>query len=319
MLTIFDEPLSEAHTTKYRTIIMEHTGSSNKTARQRKPVGPQELIQMHQHDGKRSTTEVEHENASCPQHLVRICTKAQQKAALRVSMEDDDTFTMFQWSDKAMDQNEKSIDFDKAMDQNEKSIQPPALRYQISREDDDMFTMFQWSDKVMDQNEKSIDCEREKYQKILRQDSLKKRTPISTGDIFEEEECGRLYDAARKRELQGYTALFGLHFRRVSNTFGASLLDRNQFSRLCPGSMSSTQEDDGGRFDGSISSIQENDGGRFDGSISSIGEDDRGRVDSSMSSIEEDDRGRVDSSMSSIEEDDRGRFGSMSSIEEDDP
>ena len=285
---------------------MGRTGSSNKKARQRHPVGPQDLIKMQHHDGEQSKKEVEHENTSCPQHLVRIRIKAQQKADLRVSIEDDDKLTMFQWSDKAMDQNEKSI-------------QPPALRYQISREDDDMFTMFQWSDKVMDQNEKSIDCEREKYQKILRQDSLKKRTPISTGDIFEEEECGRLYDAARKRELQGYTALFGLHFRRVSNTFGASLLDRNQFSRLCPGSMSSTQEDDGGRFDGSISSIQENDGGRFDGSISSIGEDDRGRVDSSMSSIEEDDRGRVDSSMSSIEEDDRGRFGSMSSIEEDDP
>ena len=90
-----------------------------------------------------------------------------------------------------------------------------------------MFTMFQWSDKAMDQNEKSIDSEREKYQKTLLQDSLKKRTPISTGDIFGEEECGRLYDAAQRRELQGYAAVFGLHFRRVSNTFRASLLDRN--------------------------------------------------------------------------------------------
>ena len=88
---------------------MKRTGSSNKKTRQRHPAGPQELIQMQQHDRKRSTTEVEHENTSCPQHLARIRIKAQQKAALRVSMEDDDIFTMFQWSDKAMDQNEKSI------------------------------------------------------------------------------------------------------------------------------------------------------------------------------------------------------------------
>ena len=154
VLTIFHEQLSEAHTTKYRTIIMGRTGNSSKTARQRHPVGPQELIQMQQHNGKRSTTEVEHENTSCPQHLVRICIQAQQKTPLRVSMKDDDMFTMVQWSDKTMDQDEKSI-------------QPPALRYQISREDNDMFTMFQWSDKAMDQNEKSIDSEREKYHNCI--------------------------------------------------------------------------------------------------------------------------------------------------------
>jgi hypothetical protein len=39
---------------------MGRTGNSNKTARQRHPVGPQELIQMQQHDGKRLTAEVEH-------------------------------------------------------------------------------------------------------------------------------------------------------------------------------------------------------------------------------------------------------------------
>jgi len=60
-----------------------------------------------------------------------------------------------------------------------------------------MFTMFPWSVKaIIGRSEKSIDSEKEKYQKTRRQDSLKKRTPISTGDIFGEEECGRLYDPA---------------------------------------------------------------------------------------------------------------------------
>ena len=174
---------------------MGRTGSSNKKVRQRKPVGPQELTQMHQHAGKRSTTEVEHENASRPQHLVRI-RKAQQKADLRVSMEDDD-----------------------------------------------MFTMLQWSDKAMDQNEKSIDSEREEYQKTLRQDSLKKRTPISVKDIFGEEEWKKenmrlsLLDRGlsssfgynnqkMKRHGSAYH-FFGLNFRRASNALRASLLSRN--------------------------------------------------------------------------------------------
>ena len=78
VLTIFHEPLSEAHTTKYRTIIMGHTSSSNKKARQRHPVGPQELIQMQHHDGEQSKTEVEHENTSCPQHLARLRMQAQR-------------------------------------------------------------------------------------------------------------------------------------------------------------------------------------------------------------------------------------------------
>jgi hypothetical protein len=72
VLTIFHEPLSEAKKTKYRTIIMRRTGSSNKKSKQRHPVGPLELIQMKLHDGEKSMTEVEHENTSCPQHLARL-------------------------------------------------------------------------------------------------------------------------------------------------------------------------------------------------------------------------------------------------------
>ena len=54
---------------------------------------------------------MEHEHTSCPQqHLARIRIQTQRKAALRVSMEDDDMFTMFRWTAKTMDQNEKSID-----------------------------------------------------------------------------------------------------------------------------------------------------------------------------------------------------------------
>ena len=159
VLTFFHEPLSEANKTKYRTIIMGRTGSSNKKTGQRYPVGPQELIQMQQHDGKRS--EVEHENTSCPQHLADIRIQAQRKAAVRVSMENDD-----------------------------------------------MFTMFQWSEKAMGRNESSIDSERAKYQKILRRDSLKKRTPISVKDIFGEEE-------SKKEKLR-----LSLLDRGLSSSFG---------------------------------------------------------------------------------------------------
>ena len=113
-------------------------------------------------------------------------------------------------------------------------------------EDDDIFTMFQWSDKAMDQNEKSIDSEREEYQKTLRQDSLKKRTPISVKDIFGEEELKKenmrlsLLDRGlsssfgynnQKMERQGSAYhFFGLNFRRASNALRASLLSRNQLS-----------------------------------------------------------------------------------------
>jgi len=177
---------------------MGRTDSFNKKARQRHPVGPQELIQMQHHDGEQSKTEMEHENTFCPQQdLARIRIQAQRKAALRVSMEDDDIFTMFRWTTMTMDQNEKSIDSER----------------------------------------------REKYQKTLRQDSLKKRTPISVKDIFGEEELKkeRLRRSIIDRGLSssfGYTTqkterqgsvyhFFGLNFRRASNALRASLLSRN--------------------------------------------------------------------------------------------
>ena len=159
-------------------MIMVPRGSSNRKARQRHPVCPQEFIQMQQHDGKRSKTEVEHENKICLHDLARIHIQTQQKAAL-------------------------------------KRVKSRVPR-RVSMEDDDVFTMFLWTTKTMGLSEKSIDFERETYQKTLRQDSLKKRTPISTGDIFGEEECGHL------ERTTGICRFLRSKFRRVINPLAAS-------------------------------------------------------------------------------------------------
>ena len=193
MLTIFDEPLSEAHTTKYCTIIMKRTGSSNKKTRQRYPVGPQELIQMQQHDGKRS--EVEHENTSCPQHLADIRIQAQRKAAVRVSMENDDMFTMFQWSEKAMGRNESSIDSERA-------------KYQQMLRRDSM-------KKQTPISVKDIFGEEESKKERLRLSLLDRGLSSSFG-----------YNT-QKMERQGSAYhFFGLNFRRPSNAVRVSLLSR---------------------------------------------------------------------------------------------
>ena len=187
-------------------MIMVPRGSSNRKARQRHPAYPQKLIQMQQHDGKRSKTEVGHENNLCPHDLARIHIQTQQKAALK----------------------------------RVKSRVPK----RVSMEDDDMFTMFLWTTKTMDLSEKSIDFERETYQKTLRQDSLKKRTPIRVKDIFGDEELKKVkprlslrhrlsstlsssfgYNTtpAPDRKTKRKVSFFGLSFRRDSNSLRASL------------------------------------------------------------------------------------------------
>jgi hypothetical protein len=208
---------------------MGRTGSSNKKRRQRHPVVPQELIQMQQHDGKRS--EVEHENTSCPQQdLARIRIQAQRKAALRVSMEDDDMFTMSRWSVETLEHENTSYPQQDLARIRIQAQRKAALR--VSMENDDMFTMFQWSEKAMGRNESSIDSERAKYQQMLRRDSMKKQTPISVKDIFGEEELKKeklrlsLLDRGlsspfgyntQKMERQGSVYhFFGLNFRRPS-------------------------------------------------------------------------------------------------------
>ena len=73
--------------------------------------------------------QVGHANVICPQDLARIHIQMQDKAALkrtklrvprRASMEDDDMFTMFLWSAKTMDHNERSIDFERENFEREK-------------------------------------------------------------------------------------------------------------------------------------------------------------------------------------------------------
>jgi hypothetical protein len=197
---------------------MGRTGSSNRKARQRHRVSPQELIHTQRNDGERSKAEVGHEHTICPQDLALIHIQMQHKAGLkRVKLR---------------------------------------VPRRASMEDDDMFTMFLWSAKTMDHNEKSIEFEREKYQKTLRRDSMKKRTPISAKDIFGEEELKkgklRLSLGRRLSSSFGYNpnpdqktqrrgsffghpdqktlrrgSFFGQIFRRASNSYRASLGSRN--------------------------------------------------------------------------------------------
>ena len=193
-------------------------GRSNKKARQRHPASPQELIQMQQNDGERSKAEVGHENAICPEDLARIHIQTQQKAALkrlksrvprRVSMEDDDMFTMFLWSAKTMDHNEKSIDIER--EKYRKTLRRDSMKKRTPMSVNDIFG-------------------EEELKKGKLRLSLGRRLSSSFGynpnPDQKTQRRGSFFGHPDQKTLRR-GSFFGQIFRRASNSYRASLGSRN--------------------------------------------------------------------------------------------